>query len=188
MDTQLYSELLQALDERFLAERLKEMIAIKSENPFDEAPREGFREKEMGEYFSQQMCELGMEITSRDVRPDRPNVFGLRKGAGHGPTLMLAGHLDTARTVGYPEAYEIKEIDGKIFGRGSCDMKAALAAYLEVVRVLETVGARLKGHLYLAGVMDEEYGLLGSQDIGENGPLADQGIIGEPFELQVRRV
>lgn len=185
MDTKLYTELLQALDERFLVERLKEMIAIKSENPFDETPREGFREKEMGEYYIQQMHQLGLEVSSRDVRPDRPNIFGLRKGAGGGSSLMLAGHLDTARTDGYPEAYDLKEADGKIYGRGACDMKAALAAYLEVVRILNTADVTLKGDLYLSGIMDEEYQLTGSQDIGQNGPRADHGIIGEPHDLKI---
>ena len=161
------------------------MVAIKSENPFDEEPREGFREKEMADYYLEQMHRLGLDISSREVRPYRPNVFGLRKGSGKTPSLMLAGHMDTARTDGYSDAYDVREVDGKVYGRGACDMKAALAAYLEVVRILNKAGINLKGNLYLAGIMDEEYGLLGSRDIGQNGPWADQGIIGEPTDLLV---
>ncbi len=185
MDTQLFNELVMAVNERFLIDRLKEMVAIKSENPFDQEPVEGFREKEMAKYYAQQMHQLGMEVSSREVCPGRPNVFGFQKGTGAGPTLMLAGHLDTAHTDGYPEAYNVQETDGKIYGRGACDMKAALAAYLEVVRLLNQSPIKLKGNLYLAGIMDEEYQLLGSRDVGKKGPRADQGIIGEPTDLSV---
>ncbi len=185
MDTKLTHELIQEVDAGYLADRLKEMVAVQSENPFDEEPREGFREKEMGEYYLEEMHRLGLEVSSRNVRPDRPNVFGVRAGSGNGPSLMLAGHLDTARTDGYPDAYNVREADGKIYGRGACDMKAALAAYLEVVRILNAADVNLKGTLYLAGIVDEEFGLLGSQDIGQNGPRADQGIIGEPTDLLV---
>jgi acetylornithine deacetylase/succinyl-diaminopimelate desuccinylase family protein len=185
MDKNLYFELIAMIDEALLAQRLREMIAIKSENPFDEQPRQGYREKEMGEYLCDAMRTLGLEVRSKDVRPDRPNVFGLRKGSRDGPTLILCGHLDTARTDGYPDAYKVVEKGGRIFGRGACDMKAALAAYLEVGRLLKIADVGLKGHLILAGVMDEEYQMLGSKDVGRYGPKADQGIIGEPSELNV---
>jgi acetylornithine deacetylase/succinyl-diaminopimelate desuccinylase-like protein len=139
----------------------------------------------MGEYLAERMGALGMGVSSRDVRPGRPNVFGLLEGKAGEPGLMLAGHMDTARTDGYPEAYEVTVADGKISGRGSCDMKAVLAAYLEVVRLLHEAGVRLKRGLYVTGVMDEEFQMLGSQDVGAHGPHADQGIIGEPTELSV---
>jgi acetylornithine deacetylase/succinyl-diaminopimelate desuccinylase family protein len=185
MNKKLYHTLIRAIDERFLIERLKEMIAIKSENPFDEEPRAGYREKEMGQYLAEIMSSLDLEVEYRYVRRDRPNVFGHRKGAAGSMTLMLAGHMDTARTDGYGAAYDVKEEKSKIFGRGSCDMKAALAAYLEVARILKAAAVKLKGNLILAGIMDEEYQMLGSQDIGKNGPRADQGIIGEPCDLTV---
>jgi acetylornithine deacetylase/succinyl-diaminopimelate desuccinylase family protein len=185
MNKDLFYVLTREIDENFLMERLKEMIAIKSENPFDEEPRPGYREKEMGEYYAETMTNLGLEVDYNDILPGRPNVFGHSKGLANGPTLMLAGHMDTARTDGYEDAYDVKVEEGKIFGRGACDMKAALAAYLEVARILKTAKVKLNGNLILAGIMDEEYRMLGSQDIGKNGPHADQGIIGEPCDLTI---
>lgn len=115
MDKDLYSELIGMIDQQFLVDKLKEMIAIKSENPFDEKPREGQREKEMGEYLCEAMRSFDLEVYSKDGRPDRPNVFGFRKGGRDGPTLILCGHLDTARTDGYPDAYQVVEKTGRIF-------------------------------------------------------------------------
>jgi len=119
------------------------------------------------------------------VRPSRPNVFGYVDGTPEGFTLMLAGHTDTARTTGYPDAYEDKFQDGKIYGRGSCDMKAALAAYLAVAKALKESGLRLRGNLIICGNMDEEFQMLGSKAIGLGRRKADQGIIGEPTNLRI---
>jgi acetylornithine deacetylase len=185
MDVGLWDELIEQVDRSALVGRLKEMVSIKSENPFKETPREGYREKEMGEYLAEQMSSLNMDVTVRKILPGRSNVFGRVRGTGKGPALMLAGHMDTARSDGYADAYAIRENEGLVYGRGTCDMKAGLAAYLEVVRLLKDASINLKGDLIVAGVVDEEYQMLGSQDIGKNGPWADQGIIGEPTELTV---
>jgi acetylornithine deacetylase len=180
-----FSELEKAIDRKWIFDILREMIRIRSENPFDDPPREGFREKEMADYLAGHLSGLGMRVETREVRPGRPNVFGFLDGKQGRPTLMLAGHMDTARTTGYPEAYDVKVEDGKMYGRGACDMKAALAAYLGVVKALRDSGARLNGNLVVAGIVDEEYQMLGSKAIGQAGRIADQGIIGEPTNLGV---
>ncbi len=180
-----YHELAQGIDATWLRRTLQEMIAVRSENPFDEPPQPGFREQEMAEYLLEHMSQLGLAVESRQVRPGRPNVFGYLRGSEGAYTLMLAGHLDTARTTGYAHAYEVRFADGKIYGRGACDMKAALAAYLAVAKVLVEGKVRLKGNLILCGNVDEEYQMIGSKAIGREGPRADHGIIGEPTNLQV---
>jgi acetylornithine deacetylase len=96
---------------------------------------------------------------------------------------MLAGHLDTVVVDGYPDAFSARVEDGRVYGRGSCDMKGGLAAFLEVVDVLAASGTRPRGDLLVAGIMDEEYGTLGSLHIREHGPTADFGIVAEPSSL-----
>ena len=164
---------------------LKEMIAIPSVNPMSGAPRPGYREREIGEYYLDQMNQLGMDVSSRDVAPGRPNIFGVLPGISGKPSLMLCGHLDTVPAEGYDEAYNAREADGRIYGRGSCDMKAALACYLEVIRLVQESDVELAGTLILCGVSDEEWQMIGSRDIGQHGPFADQCIIGEPSNLAV---
>lgn len=185
MNTKLFEDLEQGIDADWLRRTLQEMIQLRSENPFDNPPSPGFREKEMAEYMLDQMSNLGLEVESRPVQPDRPNVFGYLPGKDGDYTLMLAGHSDTALTTGYPNAYEERFEDGKVYGRGACDMKAALAAYLAVAKVLKDSNTQLKGNLILCANVDEEYQMLGSQAIGREGPRADQGIIGEPTSLQI---
>ena len=98
---------------------------------------------------------------------------------------MLAGHLDTVGVEGYHTPFSAHIIDGRLFGRGACDMKAALAAYLEVVRVLREGEVKLSGDVLVAAICDEEHNMLGSQEFSKTGPTADVAIIGGPTELAV---
>jgi len=180
-----FEDVQKAIDQKWIFQVLREMILIRSENPFDDPPREGYREKEMADYLAGHLYALGLKVETREVRPGRPNVFGSLNGKQGRAALMLAGHMDTARTTGYPGAYEVKVEDGRMHGRGACDMKAALAAYLGVVKALRETGTRLNGNLIVCGIVDEEYQMLGSKAIGQSGRMADQGIIGEPTNLNI---
>ena len=78
MDAKLYKNLIDAIDRRFLTDNLKNMAAVKNENPFNEEPRTGYCEKEMGDYFAQAMREIDLQVKSRQVKPNRPTSL-LRK-------------------------------------------------------------------------------------------------------------
>ncbi len=173
------------VDRARLVCRLSEMIAIASINPFDASPRAGFREQELAEYYLEQMSSLGMEVGQREIVTGRSNVWGRLKGSSDGPTLMLSGHLDTIGTDNYPDALQPRVANGRVYGRGSCDMKASLAAYLEVVQALRASALELEGDLLITGLADEEHLMIGSRDLGRNGPWADYGIVGEPTDLAI---
>ncbi len=162
-----------------------ELVRIPSQNPFDGEPAPGRREQEIADFYHCQLSDLGLETGLREVSPGRPNVWGRLRGEGNGATLMLSGHLDTVGTEGYDNPFRATVKAGRVYGRGSCDMKAALAAYLEVARVLKESDIRLSGDLLITGVADEEYQMTGSRDFGANGPWADFCVIGEPSSLQV---
>ena len=98
---------------------------------------------------------------------------------------MLSGHLDTVGTENYPDALQSRIADGRVYGRGACDMKAGLAAYLEVARLIRETDTSLKGDLVITGLADEEHLMIGSRDLGQHGPWADYGIIGEPSDMVV---
>lgn len=174
-----------AIDEQRLVNTLQELIQIRSENPFDDVPSEGQGEESVTRYMAERFEALRIAYELRELAPRRFNIIA-KTGAGEERTsLMLAGHMDTVRTVGYPDAYAADVRNGCVYGRGACDMKGALACYLEVLEVLNDVGADPKGTLFITGVADEEYRMSGAQEIGENGPKVDGVIVGEPTELEV---
>ncbi|MEM9523428.1 MAG: M20/M25/M40 family metallo-hydrolase [Pseudomonadota bacterium] len=168
-----------------LTKDLTAMIAIPSVNPFGAAAMPGRREREMAEDLLARFAALGLESHRWDVAPGRPNVWGRLKGTGGGPTIVLAGHMDTVDVDGYPEGHEPRISGGRVYGRGACDMKAALACYLETVRMIQEAGIALRGDLIVAGICDEEDLMIGSTDWGRIGPRADFGIIGEPTGLRI---
>ncbi|MGB1239032.1 MAG: M20 family metallopeptidase, partial [Pseudomonadales bacterium] len=181
----LYQSLVAQLSRQRLIDWTRALIEIPSVNPFDAEPAPGQREQEIAHYYRDQLELLGVTATVREAAPGRPNVWGSLKGGAPGKTLMLSGHLDTVGVEGYSAPFDACERDDRLYGRGSCDMKAALAAYLEVARLLAGVRDQLHGELLITGVADEEYRMLGSKDFGARGPFADYCIIGEPSSLQV---
>jgi succinyl-diaminopimelate desuccinylase len=90
----------------------------------------------------------------------RLNVVGARAGTGRGPLVHLNGHFDVVPAgAGWtvdPFGGVVK--DGRLYGRGSCDMKGGLAAALCCAEALRRAGVRLRGTLEISGTVDEESG------------------------------
>lgn len=98
--------------------------------------------------YARRLAEIGMEVeVLDDVFPDTPTVIGRLRGREPGPTIVLNGHLDT---VAIPHAPPRAD-DGVVHGRGSADMKGALAAAAEAVRVL-SVGAPFRGEVAIVAI------------------------------------
>lgn len=121
---------------------------------------------------------------------DRKDVIGIWKGTGGGRSLLLTGHMDVAPKEPLPwtvcEPYRSVVKDGKIYGRGSCDMKGGLACALTALKALRESGFVPRGDIIFESVVDEEYagsaGTIASRLLGYN---ADFGIILEPTGLAV---
>ena len=124
------------------------------------------------------------EIVSAD--PRRPNLLVRIPGVGEGPTLVLNGHLDTkpvgdARDLWTSDPLRPELRDGRIYGLGAADMKAAVAAMVFAAAALRDSGSRLKGDLILAFTADEEAGGgYGSKFVAPLLADADACLIGEP--------
>jgi len=121
--------------------------------------------------------------------PGRPSVVGTLVGRGTGPTLMLNAHYDTVGVEGMAAPFEPVVVDGRLYGRGSYDMKGALAACIEAAAAIADSGRALAGSLLVAAVADEEYASIGTADLvdrRERGELAfDAAIVTEPTALEL---
>ena len=171
------------INQEALVNDLAAMVRIPSVNGFAEIDPAKPAEEAMAVHLETELAKFGLEVETQMVSNGRRNVWGTLKGRGSGPTVMLAGHLDTVGVDGYDAPFEPKVEDGLIYGRGACDMKASFATYFEVLRQLQASGEKLSGDLIIAGVVDEEYGMTGSRHFGENGPKVDYAIVGEPSNL-----
>lgn len=101
--------------------------------------------------------------------------------------LALVGHTDTVPyDPNWREALQLTERDGKLFGRGSCDTKAFIAAMLTAVEMIDR--GSLSRPLALVFTADEEIGLIGAKRLAEARALrARYAIVGEPTSLRPMR-
>jgi len=169
----------------------------------DDPPRE---EAALQEYLAGRLAALGAET---DVwEPARADVEGSRlvpagglgfegrpqlaarfRGAGGGPSLLLNGHIDVVSAApreawtSDPNMPEVR--DGKLYGRGSCDMKGGVAAMTFAAEALAELGVRLAGDLVVCTVTDEESTGAGGLAAVAHGVRADAGIVTEPSGFDV---
>ena len=106
-------------------------------------------------------------------------MLGRLAGSGGGRSLMLNGHSDTVDAPGMAEPFSGDIRDGKVYGRGSFDMKGSVAACMTAAKALADSGMRLRGDVLVAAVADEEYGSLGTRDLIERVRV-DGAIVTEP--------
>jgi succinyl-diaminopimelate desuccinylase len=120
----------------------------------------------------------------------RINVIARREGNVAGPCVHFNSHIDVVQTgAGWtldPFAAVIR--DGKIYGRGACDMKGGLAASIIAIEALIDSGAELPGALEISGTVDEESGGFGGVHyLAQRGwfspPRVDHVIIPEPLNV-----
>jgi len=159
-----------------LAELTAQLVAIESVNPA--LVPGGSGEREIATFVAEWCTERGLEV---EVLGDqRPSVIATRRGTGGGRSLLLNAHLDTVGTAGMEAPFAPRVEDGRLYGRGSYDMKGALAAIL--VAVAEAPD--LAGDLVVTAVADEELASMGTEAVLEQ-VTADAAIVVEPTELRV---
>jgi acetylornithine deacetylase len=118
----------------------------------------------------------------------RPNVVG-RFGRRGGKTLAFNGHIDVVPP-GDPLLWEHQPfggdvIEGRLYGRGACDMKAGLAAEVFALRAILEAGPALRETLLLESVIGEESGGIGTLASILRGYAPDATVIAEPTGLQI---
>jgi acetylornithine deacetylase len=120
----------------------------------------------------------------------RPNIVATWKGAGGGRSLLLNGHTDVIPVGGgegwsdNPWSATIK--NGRMYGRGTADMKSGVASHIMAVECLKAAGLKPKGDVYINVVIDEEVSGHGTLDTVIRGYKADAGISGETSDLAVQ--
>jgi acetylornithine deacetylase len=173
-----------ALDDQYILDTLVELVQIDSRNPLLDPAAPG--EAEIAAYVAEAMAGVGLDVAVAEVQPGRPNVVGRLAGAGGGRSLLLNGHTDTVGVEGMAEPFSAAVRDGRLYGRGSYDMKASLAAILGAVKALSDANVTLAGDLVVAMVIDEEHSSLGSEYLCQH-VKCDGAIVAEPTDLALCR-
>ncbi|WP_179400998.1 ArgE/DapE family deacylase [Burkholderia guangdongensis] len=156
-------------------------------------------------YMREVFASLGLEIDAFEIDVDeiakhpgyspalddyagRPNVVGIHrpKHGTHGRSLILNGHIDVVpvgdETLWARAPFAPAVVDGRLYGRGSGDMKAGIVAYTMAFRLLRELGYEPAAPVYLQSVIEEECTGNGALACLVRGYEADAAIIPEPTD------
>ena len=161
---------------------LRALVAIDSVNPSLVPGARG--EAEIGRVLAERLGAIGLTVHVHDVAPGRSNVVGVLDGRRAGRSLMLCGHVDTVGVAGMGRPFDPIERDGRVYGRGSQDMKSGVAAMVDAARVLVQGGGLDAGQLLIACVVDEEHGSIGADALVTRW-RADGAVVTEPTDLAI---
>ena len=164
------------------------------------------KEAQVQEIVAKKLSEIGCEVnvweldgkqlkshpyfySSRETFEGSPNVVGVLKGSGNGRSVVLNGHIDVVPE-GDPnqwtyEPYSGKVADGKLYGRGSTDMKGGNIALIIAMEAIRSLGIQLKGDIIFQSVVEEESGGAGTLAAVLKGYTADAAIIPEPTNMKI---
>ncbi|NUS08190.1 MAG: M20 family metallopeptidase [Nonomuraea sp.] len=170
------------VDAAGVVEFTQALVRIPSTND----PARGRRERPAAELVEAKMRERGWDPVVYEAAPGRPNVVAVVEGGGgEGPTLMFEGHTDVV-TEGDLSTWTVDPFggeirDGRLWGRGSADMKSGLAATLYATRALQLAGP-FPGRIKVCALADEEGLMIGAHHFVSSGLAADVdgAIVAEP--------
>jgi succinyl-diaminopimelate desuccinylase len=170
----------------------QDLVRFPTVNP----PGEAYRP--CAEYIGRRLGRRGFEVQyvravgtpGDDERYPRINVIARRAGSRPGPCVHFNSHIDVVRTgSGWSvEPFDGVVKDGRVYGRGTCDMKGGLAASIIATEALIDSGEELPGALEISGTVDEESGGYGGVHyLAERGwfsvPRVNHVIIPEPLNV-----
>lgn len=170
------------IDTNLIKKITKNLVEMESQNPPG-------RCNHIAKYLVDIGRELGFHSEVYELDKDRHNVV-LTYGKGS-RDIVLSGHLDTV-PIGdeskwkYPPL-EMTEVDGKLFGRGTVDMKGGIASLIAVMDTISRSDINLNHRIVFAGTADEEVGMHGAFHLKDKGVMekADCLIITEATDLKV---
>jgi len=188
--------ILNAIDAESLLATLADLIAIRSL---------GGQETPAQEYVAEFMDRLGMEVDVWELNLDalrqhpafsmeieRPGALGVVGAMGEdcgGQSLILNGHVDVVpagdEARWHHPPWQATVTDGRVYGRGACDMKGGLVCALYAAKAIRDAGVRLRGRLLIESVVGEEDGGVGTLAAVLRGYRADGAVVVEPTELAV---
>lgn len=129
----------------------------------------------------------GLEPELEEAAPGRPNLLCSLDSGRPGRHLALVAHTDTVplNLAGAGVGFSAEVREGRMHGRGTVDMKGALAAMAATLVALRASGALQAGRVTLAAVIDEEMESLGAEALVKQGFRADGAVVGEPTDNRV---
>ena len=170
-----------------VAELTRHLVSIPSVNPVlaDDPAIAG--EHRMADFLGEWLVSRGFRVERHEAMRGRPNIVGYFGPSKPRRTVMIEAHLDTQGIHGMTvPPFAGLERDGRIYGRGACDMKGPMAAALvNLTKPRLDMLAAAGVQLMFVGAIGEETGNLGALELVDAGLGADEILVLEPTDLHV---
>lgn len=176
------SNLRKRIDGQRVAELTRRLIERESENPPG-------NEAGVGDVIAIFCERLGLEVTRQPVAGDRFNVIARLPGRNRNHSFAYNGHLDVV-PAGPAELWTTPAFtpdirDGRLYGRGACDMKGSVAAFMHVLECLVDQDEPPAVDIVFTAVIDEEKSNKGIKALLDSGFHADWCVVGEPTGMDI---
>jgi succinyl-diaminopimelate desuccinylase len=185
----MFDAILSQLDTRQMLDFLATLVRTPSVFLPDVA---GANEEEAARLIFERLRAWGLAPRWEEVAPGRPNIIcELEGAAGPGELLLFEGHTDVVtpgdRAGWSYDPFGAEVVDGRMYGRGTADMKAGVAAMLFAMRAIQLAGSPFRGRIRLLIPVDEEGLMLGIKHMVAAGHAAGAAaaIICEPEEREI---
>jgi acetylornithine deacetylase/succinyl-diaminopimelate desuccinylase family protein len=166
---------------------LSDLVAIPSVNPMGRPlSGPGFLEAGMSDFLEGWFRERGIPYERQPVSPGRDNLIARYESPRGRRTVLFDAHQDTVPTDGMtidPFAAEVR--DGKLYGRGACDIKGGMAAMLIALDRLARERPEGSASVVMACTVDEEFTHTGSSHLATSPHGADVAVVAEPTMLNL---
>ncbi|WP_227764267.1 M20 family metallopeptidase [Zhaonella formicivorans] len=177
------SNIIGSIDIEEVVEFLQQLVQSNSVNPPG-------GELQVAQAVARKLASYGISNQVDTFAEGRANVTGIIRGTGKKGALLFNGHLDTVPPGENPWEYDPFSgtvIDGRMYGRGTVDMKSGLAALVMAACLLKKSGIKLQGDLIVAGTAGEESDSIGAKLLVESGLLQNLQamVIAEPSSLKL---
>lgn len=167
---------------------LADLVRLPSVNPMgrSDLPAEIIYESRVTDYIEARLQALGVPYRRHTVAPGRDNIFAEYHPPGATTHLLWEAHQDTVPVEGMTiEPFSAEIRDGRMYGRGSCDVKAGIAVMLTAFTRLVQERPTGSAAVTLAFTVDEEHTFLGVQQLVKSGVRADLAVVAEPTGLNL---
>ncbi len=162
-------------------ELLQALVKINSVNDNDEQGNRDQSEKEISGFIEKYLVGLGMTVTRHPFSPGRDNLVAHWAHQEGEKSIALQSHMDTVGVANMSiNPFGGGILDGKVWGRGSCDTKGSMAAFLIALSAAKKKNYQFKDKIYFVATVAEETGCKGAEALIAEEFKVDGIVVGEP--------
>lgn len=166
---------------------LRDLVALPSINPMGRALHgPGIYEHQVTAYLEEFFRGLNVPFERQTIAPQRDNIIARWERPGARRTLLFEVHQDTVPVDNMTiDPFGARIENGRLYGRGACDIKGGMAALLAMFARLVRDKPSGAANVILACTVDEEHTFLGVQRLVRDALRADAAVVAEPTQLHI---